>query len=130
MKSILNSMILLYKIENIDWMGFTIDKITSLTFHHIIKAENGGKYAADNGAILTKRAHDFLHCIEGKDIKIYNEINRLFKIINLKQGINVKDELEQIKFLILEYLDMGYDIPHNMKRNKIKQMIISNSNLF
>lgn len=128
MKSILSLMIKIYGIEDRDWMGFVIDKKSSLTFHHIVKAENGGKCSMDNGAILTKNAHDFLHCIEGKNIEIYNEINNLFKIINSNLG-NSKEQLEQIKCLIIKYLDMGYDVPQNMTKDKIRRMILNSTNL-
>ena len=125
MKSILVDMIEMYKIKDYDWMGFKIDNISDLTFHHIIKAENGGDYSLENGAILTKKAHDFLHCIEGKNHLIYDEINILFKIINTKKGIDCEDELMLIRNLILNYINMNYGIPRNMKRGKIKRMILT-----
>ena len=125
MKSILVDMIEMYNIKDYDWMGFKIDNISDLTFHHIIKAENGGDYSLENGAILTKKGHDFLHCIEGKNHLIYDEINKLFKIINTKKGIDCEDELMLIRNLILNYINMNYDIPRNMKRGKIKRMILT-----
>ena len=106
-------------------MGFKINKISDLTFHHIIKAEDGGDYSLENGAILTKKTHDFLHCIEGKNHLTYDEINRLFKIINTKKGIDYEYELMLIRNLILNYINMNYDIPKNMKRGKIKRMILT-----
>ena len=125
MKSILVDMIEMYNIKDYDWMGFKIDNISDLTFHHIIKAENGGDYSLENGDILTKKAHDFLHCIEGKNHLIYDEINILFKIINTKKGIDCEDELMLIRNHILNYINMNYDIPRNMKRGKIKRMILT-----
>ena len=76
-------------------------------------------------SILTKKAHDFLHCIEKKNQIIYDEINRLFKIINTNKGINCEYELMQIRNLILNYLNMNYDVPKNMKRGKIKRMVLT-----
>lgn len=124
MKSILADMIKIYNISDTDWMSFRIYKTSDLTFHHIIKAENGGDYSLENGAILTKKAHDFLHCIEGKNQIIYDEINELFKIINVNRGIDCEYELMQIRNLILAYIDLDYDIPRNMKRGKIKKMVL------
>ena len=47
-----------------------------------VKAENGGKITIDNSALLTQRAHNYLHLIERIDIDIYNRINAVLKEIN------------------------------------------------
>lgn len=107
-------------------MSFKIDKNNQLTYHHIKKREDGGKNEISNGAILTKNAHDFLHTIEIKNINIYNQINDLLKEINKCNGTCSNDYLEQIKILIIQYIDMGYDVPRNLNAGKIKKMMIEN----
>lgn len=128
MKKIVVNMIRIYQIRDRDWMSFKICSSRSLTYHHIIKVEDGGKTIVNNGAILTKKAHDFLHCIEHNEFKIYSEINDLFHIINTNVNKCSKNELEHIRFLIIKYLDMGLNIPKNLDRNNIKQMILECSN--
>ena len=130
MKSVLINMLKIYNVEDKDWMSFKITKRDSLTYHHIIKDENGGELSISNGAILTKNAHDFLHCIEHKNMNIYNEINKLFKVINDKQGINCDYEFYQIRNLILMYLEMGYTIPNKMKKSKIKKMMLDSNPIY
>lgn len=38
-----------------------IDSYEECSFHHIIKAEFGGEYNEDNGAVLLNATHTFLH---------------------------------------------------------------------
>lgn len=74
-------MIEIYETYKYDWMNFKIDD-EEVTYHHIIKEENGGKVTLDNGALLTSRAHEYLHMIERMDLDIYEMINKIFKNIN------------------------------------------------
>ena len=85
-----------------DWMNYVIlDDI--LTFHHIIKEEDGGNYVVDNGAILTQRAHTYLHYIEKIDKDIFNEINIVLKRINeSRQEPSYNDRLK-IELLLYEF---------------------------
>lgn len=124
MKKIVVDMIRIYKVTDRDWMSFKICSTRSLTYHHILKVEDGGKTTINNGALLTKRAHDFLHCIEYNEFKIYSEINDMFRIINNNVQKCSKDELEHIRFLIIKYLNMGYNIPKNLDRDNIRKMIL------
>ncbi len=130
MKSVLINMLKIYNIEDRDWMSFKITRENYLTYHHIVKNEDGGEYSIDNGAILTKNSHDFLHCVEHKNVRIYNEINNFFKIINDKQGVNCDYEFAQIRNLILTYLEMGYAIPKKMKKSKIKKMMLDINSIY
>lgn len=126
MKDIVVNMIKIYGLTDRDWMSFKITSKRSITYHHIIKTEDGGKTTIRNGALLTKKAHNLLHCIEYNDLAIYKEINALFQIINKnKCG---KEELEQIRFLILKYLDAKEPIPKDIERSYTKKMLLECSN--
>ena len=70
-------------LNGLDFMGFPYSERTSLTFHHIKKRCNEGTISVDNGAILTRDAHRFLHYLEKKDIQSYIKINLLFKALIL-----------------------------------------------
>lgn len=55
-----------------------------LTYHHIKKKEHGGKNTIENGAVLCREIHEWLHNnIEHEDRELYNLINEcliLYKI--------------------------------------------------
>ena len=124
MKTILSQMIQIYKPVDRDWMHFKITEENKLTYHHICKQESGGEENIENGAILTKNAHELLHCIERKNIKFYIEINKLFKEINKKTIHPGEGNLNQIKELVLKYLELGYPTPKKLKVRKIKKLIL------
>lgn len=46
-----------------------------LTYHHLEKKCDGGENTLDNGAVLNREAHDFLHYLERTDPELYEEIN-------------------------------------------------------
>jgi hypothetical protein len=69
--------------NGIDWLGDEVSKDNPLTFHHIVKRENYGRKTLDNGALLTKRSHKFLHSVlESQDKETYLAINKEFKELN------------------------------------------------
>jgi len=102
MLEITKEMINIYKTYKIDWMNYIIID-NDITFHHIIKEENGGKKEFSNGALLTSRAHEYLHSIERNDIDIYNRINNIFISINKQKHAPSYKQREKIDLLLLEY---------------------------
>jgi len=74
MNNVKSEMIDIYKLGKYDWMNYKINEEDVITFHHIIKVEDGGEYIKENGALLTERAHEYLHYIERVDKKIYQSI--------------------------------------------------------
>jgi len=85
MRKILNLMIDYYNLKGIDFMGYKVSKHNPYTFHHILKRCHGGDETLENGAILTKVSHQYLHIIETRDLEAYNQINNILKQIN-EQG--------------------------------------------
>ena len=103
MKNITKLMIEQYNVKKIDWMGYKLNKDNPYTYHHILKKENGGKERIENGAILTRIAHEYLHKIECKDIELYNYINNVLKQIN-EQGFEpLKRQLLAIDFILRQF---------------------------
>lgn len=102
MNELKNKIIDIYNIYDYDWMGYKIDN--DLTYHHIIKKEDGGLITLDNGVLLTDRAHIYLHKIERIDKEIYIKINKIFKEINdNKLPINNKQKAKiHLLMLIFE----------------------------
>lgn len=99
MKSVLEKLIERHGTYGTDWMGFTISRKNPLTYHHIQKNCHKGKRTIENGALLTKRAHRFLNCIEKDDPELYDEWNALFKDINDSELPPNEGHLQKIKTL-------------------------------
>ena len=100
-------------ISNLDWMNYVIIRKKDLTFHHIVKIEDGGRYTMSNGALLLPRSHSYLHLIECKEIETYIALNNMFKIINAQQKEPTREQRE-----IVEYLLCGFESRHINDRNR------------
>ena len=117
MKSITKQMIKIYNLDKLCFMGYTLDKTAS--FHHIVKKENGGKEVIENGAVLNKTAHEYLHIIEYKDIGTYIAINKILKIINEQRDRPTTEQLE----IISKILSMFEEEHKEEKTSKGKRLI-------
>jgi hypothetical protein len=103
MKEITRKMLRIYNpISNLDWMNYRLVR-EQLSYHHILKRENGGKETIHNGALLMPVAHELLHIIEFKELKTYETINELFKIINAQLHEPDMEQREVIEYLLLEF---------------------------
>lgn len=105
MKEITREMLRIYNpISNLDWMNYRLIR-GQVSYHHILKRTDGGKKTIHNGAILMPVAHELLHIIEYKEIKTYEMINKLFKIINTQLHEPNMEQREIIEYLLLEFED-------------------------
>lgn len=96
-------MLKIYKpISNLDWMNYKLIK-SDITFHHIIKREDGGGRDIENGALLMPVAHQYLHLIEYKDIETYNAINKIFKYVNQQKSEPTLEQREIIEYLLKQF---------------------------
>ena len=102
MNKLKEEMIKIYKTYTLDGMNYLIIN-NDITYHHIIKEENGGKVTYDNGALLTRRAHNYLHLIERIDIDIYNRINEVLKEINNNKKEPTNLQRQRIDLLLYEF---------------------------
>lgn len=103
MSNIKNEMLKIYKpISNMDWMNYRLVK-KDITFHHIVKKENGGKKEITNGALIMPVAHQYLHLIECKDIETYNAINKIFSYVNQQRYEPTREQREIIEYLLQEF---------------------------
>ena len=117
MRDITKRMIKIYNLDKLCFMGYTLDRTAS--FHHIIKREHGGKETIENGAVLNKTAHEYLHIIEYKDIGTYIAINKILKIINEQRD---KPTIEQLQ-IISKLLSMFEEEHRYDKTSKGKRLI-------
>lgn len=95
-------MIKIWNMQKMDWMGFENDDRYS--FHHLIKKSDGGQQIISNGAILHQNSsHPYLHTIEHYDPDKYIFINKILKEINNQKYMPTKEQLLQIRMVLLEF---------------------------
>ena len=76
-------MISAFNIEDVDFMGYSVDKATANYHHLIIPRRNGGAKTINNGAILNKdTSHPYLHIVESKDYDMFYNITKQMMIEN------------------------------------------------
>lgn len=93
MRHVTKEMIKIYKITNMDFMGYIQHK-SRYSYHHIIKREEKGKNCISNGAILLdKTSHDYLHVIEARDLEMYIYLNKILKEINNQGKLPSKNQI-------------------------------------
>ena len=119
MTEITKEMLKIYKpYSNMDWMNYKLVR-KDLTFHHIVKRENGGKREISNGALLIPVAHQYLHLIEYKDKETYNAINKIFYYINQQRYEPTREQRGIIEYLLQEF----EKVHKNDKNSKGKSLI-------
>ncbi len=101
MSDTLRVMLKLWKIKNMDWLGYENEERYS--YHHIKKKSDGGKTTLENGAILHQSSHEYLHKIEYYDIEKYLILNTILKEINKQREQPSIEQLRLIKEVLLEF---------------------------
>ncbi len=104
MKRVLRIMVDIFEPNGFDWMNFVLSKNNPYTFHHIQEKHNGGPKSIDNGAILTRDAHNLLNMLEKFCPDAYNDLQNVFTKINLsKEPINdeIIKEIDEILYKVL-----------------------------
>lgn len=85
------------------WMGYEVKRDNPFTFHHIQKKCHNGKLEINNGAILTRNAHEFLHIIESRDLDMYEYINAILKEINIQGYMPIERQLKAIDSILNQF---------------------------
>lgn len=102
MSNILSLMLRIWEMGSMDWLGF--DSTDRYSFHHIQKKSDGGKTIISNGAVLHQNSsHPYLHTIEYYDLDKYVFLNKMLKQINDQKHMPTKEQLEQIRYVLLEF---------------------------
>ena len=112
MRAITQEMMSDFKIMELgyDMMGYTVEKETQLSFHHLIIPRRNSKimgigdgYLYWNGAILRQNtAHNYLHVIERLDPEIFYLITSEMVDENIKGKID-KENLLKIRDMLLYF---------------------------
>lgn len=135
MKPITKEMIKIYNIKKLkyDFMGYKIDKMQSLSFHHLIiphkdsRAKGiGDGYLLWNGALLVQdTSHDYLHIIEAIDREIFLAITQQMIEENQLGKLDIKN-LKRIRDLLLYFEKEHSTIKNKKGKLLIKQKYITN----
>lgn len=83
------------------WMGYKLSKKNPYTYHHICEARNGGRVTIENGAILTRLAHDDLNELENRARYLYRELNGMFKELNQTRKPPTREYFKEINGILL-----------------------------
>lgn len=92
-----------------DWMLYKVTKDNPYTFHHIEERKNGGQYTTDNGALLTRNAHQLLNMMEKNDIELYEMWQELFRKISATKTRPTMEHIARMKELRLISKGRGYE---------------------
>ena len=111
-------MLKIYKpISGLDWMNYRLVK-KDITFHHIVKRENGGLASIDNGALLMPTAHQYLHIIEYKDIDAYIILNKIFQMVNAQKREPTEEQREMVEYVLKDF-EARYSTENNAKGKRL-----------
>ena len=104
MSQLIKEMKDIYRIRHYDFMGYTFRNINDLSFHHIIKKCDGGPKTFENGALLVKdTSHPYLHIVEERDYDMYIQINKILKDINNQLKPPTREQLIEIRRILLAF---------------------------
>ncbi len=112
----LQGLITIFQPDGFDWMNFALAKSNPYTYHHILERKNGGDISINNGAILTKRAHRFLHILQFYCPEAYEDFQNVFRRINdsrepvTQQFVDEIDEIMRKIFVTEEYKVLSEEI--------------------
>ena len=96
----IESMVKIYNTKDIDWMGESINSVSDLTRHHIIKKEYGGCDNINNYALLSFNSHSLIHYLEINYNKEYNYLNSLFLELNRSKKEPSKEYYELVSSVL------------------------------
>ena len=99
MKAVVERLIERHGTYGEDWMGFELKRSNPLTYHHIKKDCDKGKKTMENGALLSRKGHRFLNCLEIAYPDLYEEWNALFVEINRTKAPLTETHKQKIKTL-------------------------------
>lgn len=131
MREITKLMVNQYKIMKLgyDFMGYTIKRKESLSFHHLIIPHRnckelglGDGYLKWNGSILVQNtSHDYLHVIESIDYDIFTILTSEMIDMNVKGYLDI-DNLKRISDIL-----KNFEKEHCSDRNKKGRILIKDT---
>jgi hypothetical protein len=131
MKEVTRQLVRIFRPQDIDWMGYEIDSVYDLSYHHIQKKANGGKLTLDNGALLNKStAHPYLHVIEITDPEMYLYINNLLKNVNTQGYAPTRQQLLAVRSILQQFEREHCSATNNRGKKLIKTQYVERRGKF
>lgn len=99
MKEVTRVMLELYRLKELgyDFMGYEPNGNGIISYHHlIIPKRHGGKATIQNGALIYRVPHDYLHTIERYDLDMFGTISSEMVDMNIKGYLDMEN---------IEYID-------------------------
>lgn len=101
MDATLKTLINIYNMNDIDWMGYKLQE--RFSYHHIVKRCHHGERTINNGAVLYLSSHSYLHLLEYYDLQKYIFINNILKDVNTQRYMPTEEQLKQIDYILREF---------------------------
>lgn len=120
MNDITKLMILIYKLEKLgyDFMGYEKAGNGDYSYHHlIIPKRHNGPATVQNGAIIRRVPHDYLHIIERYDLELFNAITSEMVDMNVKGYLDMIN-IQNINALLC-YFEREYSGEYTKKGHPI-----------
>ena len=119
MDNTLKTLINIYNMQDMDWMGYKLQDRYS--FHHLIKRCHGGERKIENGAVLYQSSHSYLHTIEYYDLGKYLMINNILKDINNQRYMPTMEQLIEIEYVLRQFESEHEDYISTRGKELIKE---------
>ena len=103
MDNTLKTLINIYNMTDVDWMGYVLDE--RFSYHHIVKRCHKGERTIENGAVLYLSSHSYLHTIEYYDLDKYMAINKILKDVNRQRYMTTEEQLKEIDYILRTFED-------------------------
>lgn len=110
-----------FKIKELgyDFMGYHLNKDDVLTYHHlIIPKKEHGKITRENGAIIQRVPHDYLHLIQSLDETAFYYLSSEMIDMNIKGYLDI-DNIKNINEILCQF-----EYEHERDRNKKGKLLI------
>lgn len=123
MKNITITMMNIYGMKNVDWLGYELQKDDIFTYHHLFKKSYGGIESIKNGAILCgKTSHPYIHLIEYLDFDIYLYLTKLLTEVNLQRHMPTDKQ-----FMVMYKTLLQFEREHENDRSKKGKILVKES---
>lgn len=126
MKEVTKLLVNDFKIKELghDFMGYSLQKGDSISFHHLlIPNRNGGPYEYWNGVILFTSPHQYLHVIESFDY------HKFLLITSEMQDMKVKGYLDNANLQNIGEILSEFEYKNMGKRTRKGKVLIKDSYL-
>lgn len=102
-----------------DFLGYKLNKDDILTYHHlIIPKKEHGKITRENGAIIQRIPHDYLHLIQSKDEDIF------YYLTSEMIDMNIKGFLDSCNIRNINDVLCQFEREHCSDRSKKGKLLI------